>query len=265
VTSRGFQRVLGGSWDAFVTKLRLATITTVSAASFRKGAASAPDSIVAGYGPEMSPVTQSAPAGQPLPTSLADVSVTVTDSAGTQRDARLFFVSAEQINYLLPTGTANGLATVTVKNGAQVINYGLLDVESVSPGLFTANFNGQGAPAAVYIRVRGDGTRGWEYTFQCPPGGGTCTPAPINMGPSTDQIFLELYGTGIRGASSLSAVTATIGGEGALVEYMGAAPGFFGLDQINVRVPRSLAGRGLVDLQLTVDGKQANTVQLDLR
>ncbi|MFB3779183.1 MAG: SBBP repeat-containing protein [Bryobacteraceae bacterium] len=265
VTSRGFQRTLGGSWDAFVAKLRLATITTVSAASFRKGAASAPDSIVAGYGPEMSPVTQSAPAGQLLPTSLAGVSVTVTDSRGTPWDAPLFFVSAGQINYLLPAGTASGLATVTVKNGSQVVNYGLLDVEAVAPGLFTANFNGQGAPAAIVKRFQGNQQQMWMYAFQCPPGGGTCTPAPISMGSSSDQIFLELYGTGIRGASSLSAVTATIGGEGALVEYVGAVPGFFGLDQVNVRVPRSLAGRGLVDLVLAVDGKQANTVQLDLR
>ncbi|HSW49438.1 MAG TPA: SBBP repeat-containing protein, partial [Bryobacteraceae bacterium] len=264
VTSRAFQRALGGSWDAFVAKLRLATITTVSAASFRKGAASAPDSIVAGYGPEMSPVTQSAPAGQPLPMSLAGVSVTVADSRGAPRDAPLFFVSAGQINYLLPAGTASGLATVTVKNGAQVVNYGLLDVEPVAPGLFTANFNGQGAPAAIVKQFRGGQLQVWMYAFQCAPGGGTCTPAPISMGSSSDQIFLELYGTGIRGASSLSAVTAMIGGEDAVVEYVGAVAGFFGLDQVNVRVPRSLAGRGLVDLVLTVDGKQSNTVQLDL-
>ena len=262
-TAGALRRALAGSWDAFAAKLRPATITTVSAASFLRGVASAADSIVAGYGPEMSPVTQTAPAGQPLPASLAGVSVTVRDATGTERDAPLFFVSPGQINYLLPQGTPNGLATVTVKNGAQVVSYGLLDVESVAPGLFTSNFDGRGAPAAIAIRVRADGTRGWQYTFQCSPGGGTCVPAAIDMGPETDQIFLELYGTGLRAASSLGAVSAAIGGEGATVEYVGAVPSFFGLDQVNVRVPRSLKGRGLVDLLLTVDGKQANTVRLN--
>jgi hypothetical protein len=33
-----------------------------------------------------------------------------------------------------------------------------------------------------------------------------------------------------------------------------------GLDQVNVRLPRSLAGRGEVNIALTVDGKAANTV-----
>jgi uncharacterized protein (TIGR03437 family) len=44
--------------------------------------------------------------------------------------------------------------------------------------------------------------------------------------------------------------------------YAGAAPGFVGLDQINALAPNSLAGRGEVDVVLTVDGKKANTVKL---
>ncbi|MGH9846577.1 MAG: hypothetical protein ACREEM_48380, partial [Blastocatellia bacterium] len=40
---------------------------------------------------------------------------------------------------------------------------------------------------------------------------------------------------------------------------------FTGLDQINLSLPRSLAGRGDVDLELMVDGAQANTVRLNFR
>jgi uncharacterized protein (TIGR03437 family) len=71
-----------------------------------------------------------------------------------------------------------------------------------------------------------------------------------------------LYGTGIRGRSAQSAVSVTIGGGAATVEYADKHPVFAGLDQVNVRVPRSLSGRGVVDLVLMVEGKAANTVQV---
>jgi len=45
----------------------------------------------------------------------------------------------------------------------------------------------------------------------------------------------------------------------------GAQGDFAGLDQINLSIPRSLAGRGEVDLELTVDGVRANTVRLLFR
>jgi hypothetical protein len=69
-----------------------------------------------------------------------------------------------------------------------------------------------------------------------------------------------LFGTGIRGRSSDAAVRATIGGVAA--EVTGALPQgqYPGLDQVNVRLPRSLAGKGEVNIALTVDGKAANTV-----
>ena len=39
----------------------------------------------------------------------------------------------------------------------------------------------------------------------------------------------------------------------------------FGLDQVNLRVPRSLIGRGEVDVVLTVDGKIANTLRVNIK
>jgi len=37
------------------------------------------------------------------------------------------------------------------------------------------------------------------------------------------------------------------------------------MDQANLRIPRSLVGRGEVDLVLTVDGKAANTVRVNIK
>jgi uncharacterized protein (TIGR03437 family) len=38
-----------------------------------------------------------------------------------------------------------------------------------------------------------------------------------------------------------------------------------GLDQVNVRVPKSLTGRGEVDIELTVAGRKANTSRVHFR
>ncbi|HMX27871.1 MAG TPA: hypothetical protein PKC13_19940, partial [Blastocatellia bacterium] len=81
----------------------------------------------------------------------------------------------------------------------------------------------------------------------------------------SDQVFLILYGTGLRFRNSLSGVSAKIGGTDITPLYAGAQSDFAGLDQVNLRLPRSLAGRGDVEIILTVDGKTANTVSARIK
>ncbi len=92
---------------------------------------------------------------------------------------------------------------------------------------------------------------------------------PIDLGPdwgnNSDQVFLVLYGTGFRFRSSLANMTARIGGETAPVHFVGAQGDFAGLDQINIQIPRSLIGRGEVNLVMTVDGQQANVVKVYIK
>ena len=94
---------------------------------------------------------------------------------------------------------------------------------------------------------------------------GKYVPLPLNLGPAGEEIVLVLFGTGMRSRSALSAVTASIGGAPAQVDYAGPQGDFAGLDQLNVHVPRSLIGRGDVDLVLMVDGLPANTMKLNVR
>ncbi|MGH9844828.1 MAG: hypothetical protein ACREEM_39430, partial [Blastocatellia bacterium] len=54
-------------------------------------------------------------------------------------------------------------------------------------------------------------------------------------------------------------------GVDAQVTFAGAQGGFAGLDQVNVRLSRSLIGRGEVDVALTVDGQAANTVKVCIK
>lgn len=238
-------------------------IATVSAASFKQPPG-ARESIVASFGIDLATMTASAPA-LPLPTTLAGTSVEVTDSARINRPARLFFVSPAQVNYQIPPETASGLATVAITSGNGTVSYGSAQIESVALGLFAANANGEGVAAAVLLRVKDDGSQSFESVARFDQAQGKFVPLPIDLGSETDQVFLILFGTGVRFRSSLLSVSASIGGDSAEVFYAGPQNDFIGLDQINLRLPRTLAGRGNVDIVLMADGKTVNTLQVNVR
>lgn len=237
-----------GTHLALVRYLSL-SVSGVSAASFR-GPELAADSIVAAFGSELATETMAA-SSTPLPTSLAGTTVKVRDITGIERDAPLFFVSPMQVTYLMPPGTAVGTASVTVTSGDGKVSIGVSQIATVAPGLFTATASGQGLAAAVVFRVREDGSQSYEPVGR-----------PIDLGPPSDRVYLVLFGTGIRHRSSLASVIATIGGTYAEVSFAGASGDFTGLDQINVLLPRSLAGRGQVEILLTVETQIANAVRI---
>lgn len=239
------------------------SVTSVSAASFL-GVELAPESIVAAFGVNLATSIEIANSS-PLPTMLAGTKVSVRDSAGTERLAPLFFVAPNQINYLMPRGTASGRASVTVTSGDNKISVGSPMIASVAPGMFTANASGQGVPAANIFRLKANGEQSTEPLARFDPGTNQFVPVPIDLGPEGDQVFAILFGSGFRGNTGLAAVSVKIGGVDSEVLYAGEAPGFFGLDQCNARIPRTIVGRGDVDLVLTVNGKVANTVRINIK
>jgi uncharacterized protein (TIGR03437 family) len=68
----------------------------------------------------------------------------------------------------------------------------------------------------------------------------------------------------MRRRSSLSAVSVSIGGVTLSVDYLGAHPQLVGVEQINVKMPQSLKGRGLVDVLVTVDGHVSNIAKINI-
>jgi uncharacterized protein (TIGR03437 family) len=78
-------------------------------------------------------------------------------------------------------------------------------------------------------------------------------------------VYLLLYGSGVRGRAALSDVVVTIGGVPAEVVYAGPQGNFVGLDQVNVKLPRSLAGRKEVNVLLSVTGRTANPVTVSIK
>src|SRR5205085_10208384 len=123
--------------------------------------------------------------------------------------------------------------------------------------------DGSGAPIGFLVRVRGDGSQSIENFTRFDQASGRVVPSPIDLGPSTDIVVLVLYGTGARGRSAIERVQAKFGNTTVPVAYASAQGTFIGLDQINIILPRSLAGAGDVDLRLSADGREANTVKLN--
>jgi uncharacterized protein (TIGR03437 family) len=255
----------GGLSDAFITKISspdIVNIATVSAASF-SGASLAPESIIAAFGPGLATGTEVA-REVPLPTALLGTSVKVKDKDGIELAAPLFFVSPNQVNFQIPPETALGKATITVTNAQNTNISSTVWIESVAPGLFAANANGQGVAAAVALRVTADGTQSFEPVARLDELGRLVS-VPIDLGAETDQVFLILFGTGLRNHGSLEKVAAQIGGIDVPVLFAGAQGSFVGQDQVNVRLPRALAGRGDVNINITVNGSIANPVTVNIR
>jgi uncharacterized protein (TIGR03437 family) len=253
--------------DAFVMKISEGllppdAVTSVPGASFLRYAPVAPASMVSAFGSDLAPRLEAASA-IPLPTSLAGTELRVRDSAGVERLAPLLAVSPGQVNYLLPEGSAPGPAAVTVTNSGRAAGSGIVQVDPVAPGIFTANANGSGAAAAVAVRTAADGSQTQQFVFDCSAGAGRCVPSPIDLGRPGDQVVLLLFGTGIRGRSALDAVKMEPFLEQFFeVLYAGPQSEYPGLDQVNLRLKATPAIPGDLPLQLFIDGRATNEVTL---
>jgi len=191
----------------------------------------------------------------PLPTTLGGTTVYANGIASP-----LFFVSPNQINYQIPPALTPGVNTsIMTVAGNGVVSQGQLQALAEAPGIFTANASGAGAPAAVWT------LDGVNYSSVTNP---DLSPKSVPAG-----AYFVLFGTGIRRAPDPNAadgngvaesVQVTIGGIALTPLYAGAQGAFVGLDQINFQAPNSLAGRGKVDVVISVNGRVANTVQLQI-
>jgi uncharacterized protein (TIGR03437 family) len=180
----------------------------------------------------------------------AGASVSITDQAGVLRPATVIGSTVTQVNFVLPAQIASGPATITVTPQSGTAVSALTTIAPVSPAVFQFEV-GTALVAANVIRVRADGTQSIEPIA-----------AGISFGAASDQIFLAIYGSGIRGAST---VAATLRGQDVPVLYAGPQ-GIAGLDQVNIGpLPRSFAGRGRVTILLTADGLTANAVQANFQ
>ena len=113
--------------------------------------------------------------------------------------------------------------------------------------------SGSGTAAAVVTIVKPDGSLVTQFVAA----------GPVDL--ASGEVVVTLYGTGWRKRANAEDVRVSIGGVDAAVLFSGAQPEFPGLDQINVRVPPELRGRGQVEIAVNVSGRAANVVTMHVR
>lgn len=254
------------STGAALSDVSSVPLATVSAASFEPVPV-APGSIVAAFGSQLASQVVIATDADPnipgvqLPTTLGGTTVEVNG-----RKAGLFFVSPSQINYVIPSATESGSANVVVTAGTTTSN-GTVQVARVAPAIFTANSTGRGVPAASLLRAKLNGQQSFEALSQYSQIAGRFITKPIDLGPEGEQVFLILFLSGIRNSSDDNNdgnlnenIRVLIGGIELTPQYAGTQPDFIGLDQINVRIPRELLGRGTVNVSVTGLGFASSNV-----
>lgn len=221
-------------------------VINVSAASFEGGPVASGSilSSVPVFGATIATSTAGATSAA-WPTTLGGATVSVKDSTGTTRNAQLEYASPTQVNFVVPGGTAAGVATVTVMAGGSSTN-GSLNVVATYPNLFMANSTGLAA----------------GYALNGQTGQTTALTQPISSGSASSPTYLILAGSGLGSATS---ATATIGGVSATVAYAGPQGSYPGVDQYNILIPPSLAGAGQVNVVITAAGLPSNTVNVTIQ
>ncbi|MGO4883869.1 MAG: hypothetical protein ACLP59_24065 [Bryobacteraceae bacterium] len=234
---------------------------TVRSSAVGQIQAFAAESIVAAYAPRGTNLATGTASATtvPLQNSLNGNSVTVTDAAGMELPAPLYYVSPSQINFEIPAGLATGLGVVSIHNQNGTTLSATMQLGSVSPGIYSLNGPG-GLAAAWVLPVLNQAQQPLQPVYQVVSG--KVVGLPINVSQSNEQVYLEMYGTGIRNAMN---VTATVGSLAVPVLYAGAS-GYVGEDQVNIGpLPPALAGQGSVNIILTADGKEANPVNVTIQ
>ncbi len=254
----------GGDSDAFAARLdlgasgRLSVACVVNAASYQAGNFSsfptgtvAPGEIVSVFGIGLGPDQPVVPvvargSGAAYPTMLGGAQV-LFDGV----PAPLLYVSANQINAVVPYGIKSPVTQVTVQRGGISDGPRALPVAPAVPAIFTANSAGSGQAAALnedgsYNSAANPAAGGSMVVFYV-VGGGMMN-SPVADG--------SVSGNALPLPAPQLPVTAQIRGVEVDPSYAGSAPGYVsGLLQINVRVPASIGFGSSVPLTVLVGGQ----------
>lgn len=233
-------------------------IAVYSAASLNKEAAVAPNSVALVDG-EFGESTTMAPDGEPQ-FELETVTVEIVGSDGVTLQASLFSVEPTMLRILVPNLPV-GSARMTVKRGEETVTDGTFQVQSVSPGLFSAAGSGGGlADGQAEIVDLLQGARHSQDLAYFDDLNDVYRAVPLNLVAEGTVFFLKLRGTGIRFADGLGV---TVGGVDVPAGCQNEHGQSAGVDEIRIGpLPLHLAHTELADVVVTADGIAANTVQV---
>jgi uncharacterized protein (TIGR03437 family) len=197
-----------------------------------------PGSLVTIFGTNLAGTTAQAKS-VPWQTTVAGVTVLINNVA-----APVQYVSPTQINLQLPIQTPVGPATATVEfSGASSAPFSF-DIATASPGIFSYGTNRA-------IATNPDGSVNGPSNPVAP--GASLTVYITGVGPVNQPIATNAAPPTRPVASSTLDSSATIGNSPATVAFIGLTPGFIGLGQANLQVPRPLPG-GDYPIVITLGG-----------
>jgi uncharacterized protein (TIGR03437 family) len=202
----------------------------------------------------------------PWPTTLAGTSVTISNATASATPCRILYASPTQVNVLLPNDV--GLSPEALKPGNGGLGpFGSHDlfistpagtmgmhgftiaIAQIAPGLFFGDSRLASALHAISYQV------------------------VTASNPVSPDEYVSLYATGLGELRKLppeelaTAITVKIDGLPASVLWVGRAPGFDGLDQINVQIPAKVQRKTNVMVDLSYTAKMtwaANSVWLPI-
>jgi uncharacterized protein (TIGR03437 family) len=252
----------------------------VNAASYQPITASlAPGELITLFGSGLSSSTIVTQGGQPFPTTLGGVTVSI-DSI----PCPIYYVSPTQLSVIVPYAVASnqtGLANIQVTNGAQS-NIVQMYLTDASPGSFSLettpalvtqsgepSVDGIGYSATLHaatgqLVTPTNPAQAGEYISVFLTGLGTVTPTITDgaLGPSSTLSWADIYGAGSLGVFFNDYYNGSIENQGA-IEFAGLAPGLAGLYQINVQVPTSGLGSGDdVYIEFATDAADVDQIQI---
>ena len=231
----------------------LPTVNAITSNPDTKTTTLAPAEILSIYGQNLAKYTSDLSglgALTALPTSLNGVKVTIGGKA-----APLYYVGGMQINAQVPVDVATGPqpAIVTSPNGVSAPF--TVMVATAAPAIYFDPVSGTAAilKNSDYSLVTTDNpAMAGDVLLVYLTGLGQTTP-PLQTGNLQPGGPLNMTGP----------VTATIGGQNALIVYSIASPGFAGLYQVALTVPTGVTGS--VPLILKAGPAQANSVNVPLK
>lgn len=165
---------------------------------------------------------------------------------------RIRAVSPTQVIFIVEAAGL-GVRSLQLRTKANVIHNASLNVATVWPGLFVQS---TGEDSEAYIPSglwTNDG-------IQLLP----LTSAPLPVGPPNRPTLVIIQGSGFRAAASFGGARVRLNGIPAPVIAVRPSSLFAGQDELVFQIPSFLAGRGVMELRVSVAGRDSNYARINL-
>lgn len=206
------------------------------------------------FGSNLGPTTPAVVSEFPLGPSFQGVTVAIIQG-GVNVSAIPIFVSANQLNVILPSGAPLGLSLIRVGYQGRLSNSVQVEVVENAPGLFAASSGGYGPGVVQNFLSAAErpintldtaAVRGQVVTIYATGLGRV--PFPDNVAPTPTPID--------------AAVSVKVGERDATLLYAGRSPCCAGLDQIDIRIPDDAPLGCYVPIRVKAGNGVSNTVTI---